>query len=190
MWPHQSLESKNVWTVWPCPSRSLVCPPVLPHCVAPPASSRVLTPLLWDLRRSNPHHLPSALRRWDLGLLLQVLSGFSSTLERKVRVTRHKAALSHFPSFLKAALLTTSYPKRRSPQEEWKWAKMPLSHGVSLCGDLDQTARHVVESGLRLSTLPAEFLDAGERAGGKEAHCLSPSPRVPLRWGPPASQIS
>lgn len=26
--------------------------------------------------------------------------------------------------------------------------------------------------------------------GGKETHCLSPSPRVLLRWGPPASQIS
>lgn len=67
---------------------------------------------------------------------------------------------------------------------------MPLSHGVSLCGDLDQTARHVVESGMWLSALPAEFLGAGKRAGGKEAHCLSPSPRVLLRWGPPASQIS
>lgn len=38
--------------------------------------------------------------RWDLGLLLQALSRFSSTLERKVRVTRHREVLSHFPSFL------------------------------------------------------------------------------------------
>lgn len=173
----------------PLPPDPMAVPLCFPR-VAPPASSRVLIPLPWDLWSSNPHHLPSALRRWDLGRPLQALSGFSSTLEGKVRVTRHRAALSLFPFFLKAALLTASYPKRHLPQEEGKWAKMPLPHGVSLCGDLDQTARHVVESGMWLSALSAEFLGTGERAGGKEAHCLSPSPRVPLRWGPPASQIS
>lgn len=125
-------------------------PHALPHHVAPPARSRALTPLPWNLRCSNGDHSLSDL--WEVGPGTSLASTFCLYLAQPLR--SHKPQGSPTPLslllLLKPSLQIASYLEAsQESRSTLQWgegkqagAVVPLSHTVSQCRDLDQTAGH------------------------------------------------